>query len=154
MHRQKGTVVAVMTARIWTRHLHTLALTGFISILALSSSAAMAEQSGTGRYKALPRTGAITAHRKPLSLLSKERVKVVVTMDAESVAEVRARTPGHVISQQDHEAIHAQVARQHSALEPMIVARGGRILAHYQDAMNGMKIEIARSEIAGLSSLP
>jgi subtilisin family serine protease len=134
--------------------LHSIAFTGLISILALSSPAAVTQQTGTGRYKALPRSGPITAHRKALSLLAKERVKVVVTMDAESVAEVRARTVGHVISEQDHQSIHSQIARQHAALEPMIAARGGTVLKHYQDALNGMKIEIARSEIAGLSSLP
>ena len=154
MHRHKGTVVAVTTTRIWTRHWHMLAIAGLMSTLALNSPAVLAQQSGGSRFKALPRGGAITAHRKPLSLLSKERVKVVVTMDAESVAEVRARTVGHVISEQDHQSIHSQIARQHAALEPMIVARGGTVLKHYQDAMNGMKIEIARSEIAGLSSLP
>jgi len=44
--------------------------------------------------------------------------------------------------------------RQHAALEPSIVSRGGKILAHYHDSMNGMKVEIARSEVAGLSNLP
>jgi minor extracellular serine protease Vpr len=154
MHRHKGTVVAVATARTWTRRLHIVAFTGLISILALSPPAAVAQQAGSGRFKELPRSGPITAHQKPLSLLAKQRVKVVVTMDVESVAEVRARTAGHVISEQDHQSIHTQIGRQHAALEPMIAARGGTVLAHYQDAMNGMKIEIARSEIAGLSSLP
>src|SRR6266849_6846333 len=36
----------------------------------------------------------------------------------------------------------------------MIASRGGRVLAHYTDAMNGVKVEIARSEVSGLSSLP
>jgi len=118
------------------------------------SAAAVAQQGGASRFKAYSRSGPITAHRQPLSLLAKERVKVVVTMDVESVAQVRARTPGHVISRQDHDAVHTQVARQHAAVEPMIAARGGRVLAHYRDAMNGMKVEIARGEISGLSNLP
>src|SRR5258708_21793818 len=122
--------------------------------LAAIPPAALAQQGGAGRFKANSRSGPITAHRQPLSLLAKERVKVVVTMDVESVAQVRARTPGHVISRQDHDAVHTQVARQHAAVEPMIAARGGRVLAHYRDAMNGMKVEIARGEISGLSNLP
>jgi subtilisin family serine protease len=134
--------------------MHTVGLTALIILLAATPPAALAQQTGASRFKAYARSGPLTTPRQPLSLLDKERVKVVVTMDAESVAEVRARTVGHVISQQDHEAIHAQVARQHAALEPMIVSHGGRVLAHYQDAMNGMKIEIARGEIEGLSSLP
>ena len=56
--------------------------------------------------------------------------------------------------QQDHDAIHSQIDRQHAALEPTIVSRGGKVLAHYHDAMNGMKVEIERGEIAGLRPCP
>src|ERR1700732_3160774 len=121
--------------------------------LAVGPSDAFA-QTGASRYKSLTRSVPVTAHRKPLSLLAQERVKVVVTMNVESVAEVRARTPGHLVSKDDHERIHAQVARQHATLEPAIASRGGTVLAHYHDAMNGMKVEIARGEVAGLSNLP
>jgi len=48
---------------------------------------------GASRFKAASRTGPLTGARQPLSLLDKEQVKVVVTMSAESVAEVRARFP-------------------------------------------------------------
>jgi minor extracellular serine protease Vpr len=154
MHRYQGMVVTPTTARSWTRYLLGVALAALIILPAATPPAAMAQQTGVGRFKAFSRTGPITAHRKPLSLLGKEQVKVVVTMSVPSVAEVRAQAAGHVISQQAHEAIHAQVAQQHAALEPLIVARGGKVLAHYQDALNGMKVEIARSEVAGLSSLP
>lgn len=150
---RKEKVVVGTTAHTWTRNLRMVALTAIVSIAAAMPTA-IAQQAGANRFKAFSRTGPLAKPNKPLSLLGAERVKVVVTMSHESVAEVRARTPGHVISQADHEAIHAQVAQQHAALEPTIVSRGGRVLAHYQDAMNGMKIEIARSEIAGLSNLP
>jgi minor extracellular serine protease Vpr len=118
------------------------------------SSDAIAQQAGAGRFTPLAGRGQTTVTQKPLSLLSNERVKVVVTMNIESVAEVRAHSPGHVISDADHASIQAQIARQHATLEPTIVSRGGKVLAHYHDAMNGMKVEIARSEIGGLSSLP
>jgi minor extracellular serine protease Vpr len=122
--------------------------------LAVGTSSALAQASTASRFKPLARTGSIVAHRKPLSLLANEQVKVVVTMSVQSVAEVRAQAAAHVISQQDHEAIHAQIAQQHAALEPAIVARGGRVLAHYQDALNGMKVQIPRGEVPGLSNLP
>jgi minor extracellular serine protease Vpr len=154
MNRYQGTVVKATTARTWTRCLHMIALTALFTLLAAVPPAAVAQQAGASRFKMYSRSGPITAQRQPLSLLANERVKVVVTMSVQSVAEVRAQTAGHVISQQDHAAIHAQVAQQHAGIEPMIVARGGKVLAHYQDALNGMKVEIARSEIAGLSSLP
>jgi minor extracellular serine protease Vpr len=135
-----------------------LRVVGLLAITALLMSSApdaVAQTTGAGRFKAFARSsGPIVAQRQPLSLLAKERIRVVVTMDVASVAEVRANAPGHAISQADHEAIHSQIDRQHAALEPTIVARGGTILAHYHDAMNGIKVEIARGEIAGLAGLP
>jgi minor extracellular serine protease Vpr len=120
----------------------------------LTMGPADAQQASGSRFKPLARTGPITIHQQPLSLLDQELVKVVVTMSAESVAEVRARTPGHAISKQDHDSIQTLVAQQHAGLEPTIASRGGKVLARYHDAMNGMKVEIARGEIAGLSALP
>ena len=152
MHGSKGRVVATATARK-VRYWQLAALTALITFIAMPP-AADAQQAGANRFKAASRTGPLTTARQPLSLLDKELVKVVVTMSAESTAEVRARVPGHQISQQDHDAIHTQVSRQHASIEPSIVARGGKVLAHYHDAMNGIKVEIARGEVAGLSNLP
>jgi subtilisin family serine protease len=154
MRKYQGLVVHTTTARTWTKYVHKGALGALMSILAAIPPAAVAQQAGASRFHPFSRSGPITAQRKPLSLLAKEHVKVVVTLTGESVAEVRARTAGHQINQQDHEAIHTLLAQQHAALEPMIAARGGKVLAHYQDAMNGMKVEIPRSEVAGLSNLP
>src|SRR5258708_438123 len=117
-------------------------------------SYAPAQQAPSSRFQPFTDSGPITAYRQPLSLLAKERVKVVVTMSSESVAEVRARTPGHAIDSQMHDSIHAQIDRQHAALEPAIVSRGGKVLAHFHDALNGMKVDIERGEIAGLSAMP
>jgi minor extracellular serine protease Vpr len=153
MYRSKGLVVAATSARRAARYWQLVALTALITFIAIPP-AADAQQAGASRFKEVSQSEPLTTTQQPLSLLADEQVKVVVTMSAESVAEVRARTPGHVISQQDHEAIHAQVAQQHAALEPTIVARGGKVLAHFHDAMNGMKVEIARSEVAGLSNMP
>jgi minor extracellular serine protease Vpr len=125
-----------------------------IAALAGSPSTAFAQQSAAGRFKPSDHSQALVSQKRPLSLLMNERVNVVVTMSAASVAEVRARSPGHVISQQDHDAVHEQVAKQHAAIEPTLLSRGGTVLAHYHDALNGIKVEIARSEVAGLASLP
>ncbi len=131
-------------------------VTAAVLITALSGSAstAFAQQSAAAnRFKPLDNR-ALVSQKKPLSLLMNERVNVVVTMSAASVAELRARSPGHVISKQDHDAVHEQVAKQHAAIEPTLVSRGGTVLAHYHDALNGIKVEIARSEVAGLANLP
>lgn len=135
------------------RRLQIAAAAVFAAALAVGTSSAIAQQAGAGRFKALDDSAA-TIDRQPLSVLNKERVKVVVTMSAPSVAEVRASRPGHQITEQDHEAIHSQISQQHAVLQPALESRGGQVLAHYQDAMNGMKVEIERGEIAGLASLP
>jgi subtilisin family serine protease len=135
------------------RKLRIAAAAIFAAALAVGTSSAMAQQATASRFKPLADSGA-TLDRQPLSVLSKERVQVVVVMSAPSVAEVRANAPGHQISEQDHEAIHTQVAKQHAALEPALASRGGKVLARYHDAMNGVKVEIERGEIAGLASLP
>jgi minor extracellular serine protease Vpr len=124
------------------------------TVLAMGTSATLAQSNTATRFKPVAHSGPIVTNGKPRSRLAQEQVKVVVTMSIPSVAEARAQAAGHVISQQDHEAIHAQIAQQHAAVEPMILSRGGKVLAHYQDALNGMKVQIARSEISGLSNLP
>lgn len=154
MPSTKGLVAAGATLREWTSSLQILAVTALAIVVSLSPSDASAQQTGNSRFKPFARTGPIVAHRQPLSLLAKERVKVVVTMSGESVAAARALAPDHVVSRADHEAIQSRVVQQHASVEPAIAARGGKVLAHYHAAMNGMKIEIARGEIAGLSSLP
>src|SRR4030088_605959 len=104
----------------------------FAAAFAVGASDAIAQQAIASRFQPLADSGA-TIDRQPLSVLNKERVQVVVVMSAPSVAEVRATAPGHQISEQDHEAIHAQVAQQHAALEPTLVSRGGNVLARYHD---------------------
>jgi subtilisin family serine protease len=90
----------------------------------------------------------------PLALRQSTRVKVVVRMSATAVAEARALTADHKISKTQHDGIREQVAQQQASVEPALIARGARVLAHYHDALNGVKVEIDSDQIAGLASLP
>ncbi len=83
-----------------------------------------------------------------------ERVRVVVTLEGESTADVRARSADHSISEREHDAIEARSRDQHAAVEPAIRSHGGRVLGHLHDAVNGIKIEVARDRIAAISALP
>jgi minor extracellular serine protease Vpr len=136
----------------WSRF-HLFSAAALATMLVASATEASAQQTNANHTRLLSRSP-IVLKQQPLSQRSEEKIKVVVTMSAESVAEVRARTVGHLISHEDHMAIHEQLAQQHATVEPMIVSRGGKVLAHYADAMNGMKVEISRSEVAGLQNLP
>src|SRR5580698_7056781 len=134
----KGSVVRAATLRKWMRHLQVLTGAALITAMVTAPTDAFSQQANTGRFKSL-RSGPING-KQPLSLRSQERVKVVVTMDTASVAEVRATTADHTVSQADHDAIQTQILQQHATLEPSIVSLGGKVLAHYHDALNGMKV--------------
>src|ERR1700761_904328 len=131
----KGRVVRAATLRNWMRHLQVLTGAALITALVTAPIDAFSQQTNASRFKALPRSGPING-KMPLSLRSQERIKVVITMDTASVAEVRATTADHTISQSDHDAIQSQISKQHATLEPSIVSHGGKVLAHYHDALN------------------
>ena len=136
-------------ATVWTG----LATALIVSVAAMSSPA-FAQQDGASRFRPLAHTNLPASARKPLSLLSKEHVKVVVIMSTPSVAEARAAVIDHSITPAAHAAIQTQVFLQHAGIEGAITSRGGKILAHYANALNGIKVDIERGEVAGLASLP
>ena len=123
-------------------------------IVTVAATPALAQQDGASRFKPLAHTTLPASARKPLSLLTKEHVKVVVVMSTPSVAEARAVVAGHTITAVAHADIEAQVFRQHAGIEGAITSRGGKILAHFANALNGIKVDIERGEVAGLASLP
>ncbi|MDB6042139.1 MAG: hypothetical protein JWM63_690 [Gammaproteobacteria bacterium] len=90
----------------------------------------------------------------PLGARKSERVTVVVQMSDEPVATARARSPDHKISQALHESIAAAIAQQHASIEPEIEGRGGRVLARFHDALNGVKIQIDADQVESLKSAP
>ena len=95
MRNSNGIVAVTTTPRKWSRCVPLIAAV-LAALTVVGSSDALAQQAGASRFKPLDRSGgAFVAHRQPLSLLAQEQVKVVVTLSAESVAEVRARTAGH-----------------------------------------------------------
>jgi subtilisin family serine protease len=83
-----------------------------------------------------------------------DRVQVVVNMSADSVASARARSASHSITESEHGTIERQALAQHASILPDIAARGGVVLAHLHDAVNGVKVEIARDQLAALKALP
>ena len=74
-----GSVVRVTTLRKWMRHLQVLTGAALMTALVAAPTDSFSQQTNASRFKALPRSGPING-KKPLSLRSQERVKVVVTM--------------------------------------------------------------------------
>jgi subtilisin family serine protease len=78
---------------------------------------------------------------------------VVVIFAGESVAEVQRRV-GYKLAQPERDAIKAVREAQHTAMKSRIEQRGGRVLATYNAALNGIKVSVPESRIQELRSIP
>lgn len=96
----------------------------------------------------------IQAQPLPARLDKNEKVTVVMRMSVAPVAALREQRLDHKVTAAEHAAIHQQIDRQQADVEPAVVSRGGRVTARYRDALNGLKVTIARSEIQGLKDMP
>jgi len=88
------------------------------------------------------------------ALQAARNVQVVVVMSEDSIATARASSPTHTISLSERANIEQRAAAQHEALRPEIEARGGKVLAKFHSALNGVKIDIHPGQIAALAALP
>jgi len=112
----------------------------------------IASAQNSNRFQRYSEAGSFKPAQMPLGVNQKERVTVVVQMSSDPVAVARALAPDHKISQAQHDAIRDRIAQEHAAIEPEIIARGGKVLAKFHSALNGVKAEISRDQIAGLQS--
>jgi subtilisin family serine protease len=117
-------------------------------------AAAAADPGAASRFQVFGAGQRFKPANLPLGARQNERVTVVVQMSADPVAAVRAQAPDHQITRAQHDTIAAQIAQQHAAIEPEITGRGGRVLAHFHDAINGVKVQIPRDQIEALKSAP
>jgi subtilisin family serine protease len=90
----------------------------------------------------------------PAGANPEQRVLVVVRLNSDPTAVVRAQRADHSISQDERVAIHEKLDQEQTAILPSIAARGGKIMGRYRDALNGIKVQIDRGEIEGLASMP
>src|SRR5260370_34196634 len=70
------------------------------------------------------------------------------------VAGVRSRMPGKQLADADRRAIQTTLRNQQDAIVPAIEAIGGKVLAHFQHAINGIKVQGTPDQIKSLASLP
>ena len=80
-------------------------------------------------------------------------VSVVVMLSGESVASAQAKA-GTKLAQGVKSSIKAQRIIEQDMIRPEIEARGGRVIGSFQSALNGIKVRIARSQIADLKTIP
>jgi minor extracellular serine protease Vpr len=90
----------------------------------------------------------------PATVTGGRLVRVVVVMSGDSVAAVRAKMPMLKMAPIHADAIQRQAVDQQAAIKPMLEMHGAKVLAQYQHALNGIKVEVDSSKIAALAKLP
>ena len=81
-------------------------------------------------------------------------VRVVVILSADSVATARSKVVSKKIGAAETDAVEKAAIAQQASIKPLLVAKGAKILAQYQHALNGVKIDVEKSKIAELAALP
>lgn len=136
--------------------LRALAITGVAAAACAAGASAQTAQSSR-RLQHFPHVYNGAPFRPatlPAGAQEKQPVTVVVQMSDDPIAVVRAGAPDHRISQAQHRSIAAAVDAQQSTVIPAILGSGGRVLAQFHGALNGIKIRIDRDQIESLKSLP
>jgi len=121
---------------------------------AANKSAAINNSTQTTRFKHYLGTAVRKPAHLPFAAGADQSVVVVVRLSSDPVAVVRAERTDHTITPAEHAAIHQRLDQEQAGVIPSIISRGGKVLARYRDAVNGIKVRIDRSELEGLGSLP
>src|SRR5690348_3055423 len=88
----------------------------------------------------------------PLGVAPRE-VTVVVQLAGDSVAEQQANA-GRRLLRAEKDSLKGQLRGRQDALRPSIEALGGRVIAQYQAAYNGVKVRISSERARELAALP
>ena len=110
-------------------------------------------ESSAPRFQRLTGVHVPKGTKLPLQKMKGQQVTVVLRMAGDSIAEARAATADHRISAAQSDSIRQSLARQHAGLMGEIGARGGKVLAQYHAALNGIKVRINADQVASLKSL-
>ena len=85
---------------------------------------------------------------------SDELITVVVELAAAPVAVVRSEAPDQQISDAVRDSVAESIRQDQVALYSGIEAQGGKVMAAYQHALNGIRVQIRASRVGALTLLP
>jgi minor extracellular serine protease Vpr len=137
------------------RRLLTSVATGIfvVATVMTGSPVALADEDPTARFEAIDH-GAITPSFVPYGLVANARVTVFVEMVGDPVAVVKGNAADNKISDAQRQAIKSDLRGKQDALQPQIESRGGKVLANFQVALNGLKVDIERGKLDQIAALP
>lgn len=122
--------------------------------LAFPIAALAQDRTGADRFTRSPIQGAIDPQLLPRAVDDTRTVTIMLEMRGDPVAIVEAGAPDQDLSRAQRDRIKAELKARQDAIKDDIAARGGRVLAQVQSAYNGIKVQIARTEVAALAALP
>ena len=96
----------------------------------------------------------VTDELTPAVPLGQRPKTVVLKMADDPVAVVRSRMPDKQITEGERQAIESNLRAKQDAIAPTIEAMGGKVLAKFQDAINGIKVQATPNQIASFAKLP
>ena len=110
--------------------------------------------SALDRFERSPIRGAVDPELLPLGVDDSRSVRVVLELRGDPVAVVESRAPNRDLTRAQRDAIKRELKARQDAIRDDIAANGGRVLGQYQSAYNGIKVEVARADVAALAGLP
>jgi len=126
-----------------------------VSVLALFvPSSVLAQDPAAGRFQRSPIQGSIDAQVLPIGLNDSTTVTVMLQLSGDPVAVVQSKAPGRSLTRAQKDAIKANLKARQDAITDDIAARGGTVQSELQSAYNGIRVGIARKELASLAGLP
>ena len=125
----------------------------------LSSDQTADDLQAAGKPARLLQLTRVTAHGDGSLKLARaprfeEPLTVVLKLSGDPVAVVRKNAPHKAISATDKISVESALASQQQALGPLIEANGGTVLARFQNAINGIKVQAPAGKLAALATLP
>ncbi|MBA2266688.1 MAG: S8 family serine peptidase, partial [Chloroflexi bacterium] len=112
------------------------------------------DPSAEGAFQRSPIQGAVDTDLLPLSVDDSRTVTVMLEMRGDPVAVVESRAANRQLSRAQRDAVRTELKARQDAITGEIANRGGRVLSQLQSAYNGIRVHVARPDVAALASLP
>src|SRR5262245_55090382 len=86
--------------------------------------------------------------------IGQREVTAVLQLAGDPVAVVRSQSPDKALLSTEQTSIERTLRVQQDAIAPAVARQGGRVLATYQYAVNGIKVRGTPTQIANWAKLP
>ena len=130
-----------------------LIATGVLALAVPTHAYAAPGDDPSDRFAKAPSSGKIAAAIRPHSLARDASVQVMVEVVGDPVAVVQAER-GRKLTDSERRAVRDKLKKSQDKVARTITSRGGKVKAKMWSAYNGMRVQIARSQLNAVADLP